>query len=205
MASDKTHARRCFFYESSKGSNAALAWRNISKVYANDDSTCRRWFQKFKDGDKLSRRQKRSNMAQYRTHMRYCFTSWIKTVLQPQLAVIYFTFMGKDTVDNNTCRQCFHIFTEGKLPSSSRVWTIFSRWIRGNWSNHRNNPNPAVPEVIETLNNRKISGNFGFCQKVGYLGFTSAYCRSTGPPNPDLCLLTFLVQVMSHYRHRLWQ
>jgi [histone H3]-lysine36 N-dimethyltransferase SETMAR len=62
MASEKEHVRHCLLYEFDKSSTAAAACRNVRQVYGDDaidESTCRRWFRKFREGDRSCQDQAR--------------------------------------------------------------------------------------------------------------------------------------------------
>jgi len=55
METDTEQIRHFLFSDFDKGSNEAAACHNIQQVYGEDtvnDSTCRRWFRKFRDGEK---------------------------------------------------------------------------------------------------------------------------------------------------------
>ncbi|XP_035223177.1 histone-lysine N-methyltransferase SETMAR-like [Stegodyphus dumicola] len=55
MESEEEHIKHCLLYEFDKKSTAAAACRNVYQVYgedAVDESTCRRWFRKFREGDR---------------------------------------------------------------------------------------------------------------------------------------------------------
>ena len=63
MESEKEHIKHCLLYEFDKKSTAATACRNVCQVYgedAIDESTCRRWFRKFREGDRSCQDQARS-------------------------------------------------------------------------------------------------------------------------------------------------
>ena len=54
MSVDIVHLRHCILYEFQEVRKAAEAWRNLSKVFGGNalfERTCRRWFDKFKNGD----------------------------------------------------------------------------------------------------------------------------------------------------------
>ncbi|KAF8769841.1 Histone-lysine N-methyltransferase SETMAR like protein [Argiope bruennichi] len=60
---EKEHIRHCLLYEFDKKSTAAAAGCNICQVYeedAIDESTCRRWFRKFREGDRSCQDQPKS-------------------------------------------------------------------------------------------------------------------------------------------------
>ncbi|XP_055932781.1 histone-lysine N-methyltransferase SETMAR-like [Argiope bruennichi] len=63
MECEKEHIRHCLLYEFDKKSTAAAAHHNLCQVYGEDtidESTCRRWFRKFREGDRSCQDQARS-------------------------------------------------------------------------------------------------------------------------------------------------
>lgn len=67
MASEREHLLHCLLYEYDMGHTAAEAYRNLTQAMGQDSisrSTCYKWFDKFKTGDRSLRDEERSGRPQ---------------------------------------------------------------------------------------------------------------------------------------------
>ncbi|CAJ0949369.1 unnamed protein product, partial [Mesorhabditis belari] len=67
MSDQKFRLRACLWYEFKQGKSAAEAHRALSQVFDKDalsESQCKRWFQRFRDGDESLEDQKHGSRPQ---------------------------------------------------------------------------------------------------------------------------------------------